>query len=173
MAKNPLNISLTGMNGFKDAFKTFEKTVVKEVGFEIQDASNQWAQLAKSAAPTDQGRLKGEITAKKKGELESETISQAAHSPYLEFGTLSKVRVPADLASYAAQFRGTGAKGQNAKRAIYAWMDRVGIPKERQWFLFISIITNGIRPQPFFFPQKPIVEKLLFANIKKIMDKPH
>lgn len=173
MPKNPLSISLRGMKGFQDAFQTFSKTVIKEVGFEIQDASNQWAQLAKQAAPTDQGRLKGEIVARKNKDLESETVSQAAHSPYLEFGTLSKVKVPAELASYAAQFRGTGAKGQNAKRFIYAWMDRVGIPKERQWFVFISIITNGIRPHPYFFPQKPIVEKSLFTNIQRIMNKPH
>lgn len=173
MAKNPLNISLKGMSQFDQALKKFGTVFKKEVELEVVDAAKNWEGKAKAAAPTDQGRLKAEITSSKTGTMEAQTTSQAAHSPYLEFGTLSRVKVPAELQAYALQFKGGGAKGDDAKRMIYAWMERVGIPKERQWIVFISIMVNGIRPQPFFFPQKPIVEKEFFSHIQRIINTAH
>lgn len=168
----PNSIKLTGFKEFSTKLKNLPATVIKEVDHEVQDGGQLWAQLAKRDAPVDQGRLKGTIHSAKKGEMINEITANAEHAPYVEWGTKSKVRVPADIADYAAQFRG-GGSGTNAKEHIYAWMKRVGIPPERQWFIFISIIVNGITPHPFFFIQRPIVEKQLFLNIDNILKTEH
>ncbi len=91
----------------------------------------------------------------------------------MEWGTKTKVKVPADIATYASQFRGGGSSGGNVKLKIFEWMKRVGIPPERQYFVFISIITKGISPHPFFFIQRPIVEKALFTGVNNILKTEH
>lgn len=37
----------------------------------------------------------------------------------------------------------------------------------------LSIIRHGVRPHPFFFMQKPIVEKQFVSNIKAILNREH
>lgn len=101
--------------------------------------------------------------------MANEVVSPAEYSAYVEWGTKTRVSVPPELQSYAAQFRGGKGAG-DAKKMIYAWMDRVGVPKDRQWVVFISIITKGIHPHPFFFIQKPVVEKQLIGDIKAILN---
>lgn len=168
-----VTISLKGYDELQKRLKKVDATVKREVGLEVQDAGNNWSRLAKLAAPTDQGRLKNEITSKKTGPMSAEPVSAAEHSAYIEWGTLTKVKVPAELAAYAAQFKGSGSGDGTAKQKIYAWMKRVGISKDRQYMVFIAIITKGIRPHPYFFIQRPIVEKQYIENIKRILLTPH
>lgn len=166
-------IKLQGFREFETKIKNLPKELKQEVGGETWEAAKHWEQLSKQAAPKDQGRLVGSIKGTKTEELASEVTVNALHAPYLEWGTITKVKVPSELQAYAATFRGGGAGGGKAKEFIYAWMKRVGVPKERQWFVFISIITKGIRPQPFFFIQKPIVEKEFFRNVQNILNTEH
>jgi len=166
-------ITLQGFKEFENKLKNLPKDVKKEVGGETFAAAKNWEKRAKIAAPKDQGRLVGQIKGSQIGELASNVSVNVDYAPYEEWGTKSKVNVPPELASYAATFRGGGPGGGNARRMIYAWMDRVGIPKERQWFVFISIIVKGIRPHPFFFIQAPIVEKEFIKNVKNILETEH
>lgn len=168
-----VTISLKGYKELQGRLKKVDATVKKEIGFEVQDAGNHWARRAKQDAPKDQGRLVNEITTRKTAPLTSETVSGAEHSPYLEWGTLTRVKVPAELAGYALQFKGGGKGDGSAKEKIYAWMKRVGVSKDRQYFVFIAIITKGIRPHPYFFIQRPIIEKDYLQNIKRILETPH
>jgi hypothetical protein len=169
----PNRIDLKGFKEFKTKLKTLPSQVRREIGFEVLDAAQHWEQRAKRDVPKDQGRLAGTIHSAKVKEMESEVTANAEHAPYMEWGTKKKVKVPADIADYAAQFRGGGSGGGNAKEHIYAWMRRVGIPAERQWFVFISIIVNGVTPHPFFFIQMPVVAKQLYLNIGNILTTGH
>jgi hypothetical protein len=105
--------------------------------------------------------------------MTAEIVSPVNYSAYIEWGTKTRVSVPSDVAGYAATFRGGGPGGGNAKAMIYEWMNRVGIAKEFQWITFINIIVKGIRPHPFFFIQRPIVEKQLIADLQAIVTTPH
>lgn len=165
--------TLNGFSQFADKLHELPSVLRKEVGEETFEAARHWADLSRRAAPKDQGRLVGSISASRTGELSSKMTCDVNYGAYMEWGTKKYVRVPGELAGYAATFRGGGAGGSKAKEMIYAWMKRVGIPKEFQWVTFIRIIVNGVRPHPFFFPPKPIVEKEFVNNVKKIINTEH
>lgn len=144
----------------------------EEFAGEVEFSAERWALLAAQAAPNDQGFLSQKIKPNKINDLEWDVISPMEYSPYQEFGTKSKVRIPSGLESYAAQFKGqTGQKG--AKQAIYAWMNRVGIEASRQWIVFISIMKTGIKAHPFLFIQEPIIEKEFIEHLQNIVDTEH
>lgn len=168
----PTNIKLSGFKEFDTKLKNLPAVVTKEVDSVIQVGGSTWESLAKRSAPVDQGRLRAQITNRKTGEMKNEVTSPVEYSAFVEWGTKRKVSVPADLQAYASQFRG-GKGGGNAKALIYEWMKRVGIPPEAQYWVFLSIIVNGIRPHPFFFIQKPTVEKQLIGDIKQILETEH
>jgi len=169
----PTNIQLSGFKEFRSKLTNLPKVLKEEVGGATLDAALLWEQLAKQAAPVDQGRLRNEIKGSQTGELTSQTVVNVDYAAYLEWGTKTKVSVPADIADYAAQFRGGGDGGGKAKQMIYAWMQRVGVPVEFQWPVFISIIVKGINPHPFFFIQRPEVERQFIKNIGEILNTEH
>lgn len=167
------SINLIGFDRFGDKLKGLPKQVEKEIGAEIRFAAREWEGRATRSAPADQGRLRGEIKSFSISPLSAEIVANVDYAAFIEWGTKTKVRVPPDMATYAATFRG-GRKGAgNAKRFIYAWMRRVGVPEELQWITFISIIVNGIKPQPFFFIHKRPIERELVRNIQNILNSPH
>jgi hypothetical protein len=98
-------------------------------------------------------------------------ISAAEYSAYMEWGTKTLARVPAELSTYAAQFKG-GGKGGDAKKMIYAWCARVGVPKELWYFVFLKIMRVGVRPQPYFFVHKPVIQNQLVNDLKQIIETP-
>ncbi len=168
----PTTVTLSGWKEFEDKLKAMPKILEKEFDAEVRYVAEEWAGLAKRDAPKDQGTLAGEIDAEHKGNMVSIVTSHAEYSAYLEWGTKTRVQVPADLQSYAAQFR-SGRNPGGAKKMIFAWMERVGIPKEKQWIVFMSIIIKGIHPHPFFFIQVPLVNAELIKRAKVILNTEH
>ena len=165
----PNQVTLKGFDEFQRKLKALPPQLKKQAGALVYDAAQLWEEKAKQDVPVDQGRLQSLITAKRVAEMTSETVSAADYSAYIEWGTKSRVRVPADISAYAQQFRGVGSKG-NAKEMIYAWMNRVGIPADKQWFVYISIVTKGIHPHPYFFIQRPFVQKQLFTDLEHMLN---
>lgn len=168
----PTTVTLKGFKEFEDKLRNLPKQLEKEIDFVVEDAAGLWEQRAKQDAPKDQGRLVQQISRKRVAVMNWEVVSPSEYSAYLEWGTKSRVSVPSDIAGYAAQFRGGTGSG-DAKKMIYAWMARVGIPPEAQWPVFISIIVTGIKPHPYFFIQTPFVEKQLYNDIKQILTTEH
>jgi HK97 gp10 family phage protein len=172
-------IQLKGFKEFDKKLKNLPLELKKEVGGETFAAAKMWEQRAKRAAPVDQGRLRGSIRGNQRQTSSpdflgsSEVTANTIHAAWLEWGTKKRVKVPAELSAYAATFRGGGTGGGKAKQMIFAWMNRVGIPKDRQWITFISIITNGIKPQPYFFIQRQPVEKEFIKNVRNILNTEH
>lgn len=168
----PTSVTLTGFKEFEGKLRGLPKALMAEIDGEVQYAARTWEDGAKHDAPVDQGFLSGQITSYKKSQGHYEVASEAEYSAYIEWGTKSRVSVPPDLQAYASQFRG-GTNSGGVKKMIFAWMERVGVPKERQWVTFLSIIIKGIRPHPFFFIQTPLVEKQLITNVRTIVNTPH
>lgn len=166
-------VNLIGFNEFSRKMKELPQVLQEEVSAEIEFAAKDWEGRASLAAPKDTSRLNREIKGFLIRPLTAEVVVNVEYAPFVEWGTKTKVRVPGDIAGYAAQFRGAKLGAGNAKRMIYAWMRRVGIAEEFWWPVFYSIITKGIKPHPFFFIQKPTIERELVANIKNILKTPH
>lgn len=169
------SITLSGFKEFQDKLRNMNGILTREVDGVVKDAANVWSQRAKQDAPKDQGRLINEIKPIHVKAMESEVVVNVEYAAWVEWGTKTKVRVPPEIAQYAATFRGGGKRGERfaTQKKIFAWMDRVGIPIEKQWFVWISIIVRGINPHPFFFIQRPIVEKQFIGDIKDILNTQH
>lgn len=167
----PTTVTLSGWKEFEAKLKKLPKELQGEVDGEVENAGRLWAAKAKQDAPVDVGTLAGGISSVMVSGV-AEVSSNANYSAFIEWGTRGRASVPADLQVYAAQFKGAAGVGK-AKEFIYEWCRRKGIPKEAWYLIYRSIMTNGIRPHPFFFIQIPIVEKQLFANVQKILNTEH
>lgn len=146
----------------------------QEIDGELKDGADQIARLAINNAPADQGFLRNQIKSVKTNELEYEVVSLSSYSPYLEFGTMEKVSIPAGLEDYAAQFKGDFASGTYSeggeltfKEAIFAWCQRKGIPQELWYAIYISIGIHGIEARPFFFPAVEQMRPIIIQNVEK------
>lgn len=102
---------------------------------------------AKSFAPVDKGFLRGSISAQSSSDRMSFEVSagekisrgvKVKYAPFVEFGTGTKVSVPADVAKYALQFKGKGIRKVNQ------------------------------RAQPYFFPAVRVSINELMVNLKNI-----
>lgn len=160
------NISVEGLAGLQTSLKNYSRAVQQQVEFEIQESANNIVNRAVADAPVDQGLLKNQITSFQSGALTFDVVSPTDYAPYIEFGTRKRVQVPAELQSVAAQFKGSRSSAVTARKAIFEWCRRKGID-EKLWFpIYRSIMTNGIRPQPYFFKQLAIERAELIKNIK-------
>jgi hypothetical protein len=146
---NGVSISVSGLDELKKKFKGLPANVEQGLDGELFELSEAYVNKAVAAAPRDRGLLIQGISADHKL-LFHEVVSSAPYSAYQEFGTRSKVQVPPALVSYAAQFRAKKSNG-DAKKAIFDWCKRVGIPEEAWYPIFIKIMTVGTNPHPFFF----------------------
>ena len=163
-----MSVNLVGFAAFAAKLKDLPEKVKITADAYVQDAAKEWAQLAKRAAPKDNGQLSGNITNQPKGEMMAEVTSPVDYSAFVEWGTKTKVRIPAELQNYASQFKGT--KGSGAKKFIYAWCERKGIDPKFWFIIYRSIMIKGINPHPFFFIHKPLIEQKLIGRLKKLID---
>lgn len=165
-------VTLTGFKEFEAKLKRLPATLLQEVDGVTEDAAQNWAGRAIQAAPVDQGRIRQGISTNKVKAADYEVVSNADYSAFVEWGTKTKVRVPAGLSAYAAEFRG-GNGATDPKKFIYDWCKRKGIDPKLWFVIYRSIMVKGITPQPFFFPQMPIVRQEWIADIKTILSRPH
>ena len=161
---------IEGLSSLLKGVKSYPEKVKQMISAELLDSAQSMANGAASDAPTDQGLLKNEITVNTIDDLNYEVVSQADYSPYVEFGTRSKVNIPAGLEEVAAQFKGgTGGTKEDAKEAIYAWCKRKGIPEDAWFSIYRSIMVKGVTPHPFFFKQIAKEKPNLIKNIKRAL----
>lgn len=161
-------VTLKGFGEFQDKLEKLPKELIEEADFLVKDAAALWEERAKQDAPVDQGRLRQQISSFKRDSGNWEIVSASDYSAFLEWGTKTKVRVPAELVSYAMQFKGITRPG--GAKAIYEWCRRVGIPQNVWVFVYLSIMRYGVTPHPFFFHQAPIVEKQLMDDLKQLIE---
>lgn len=134
-------INIAGVKELQARLNNVSKEVHKEVLGEIKDAAQKWVAFSKRDAPIDLGKLRQNITADISPSWGASVISNANYSPFIEWGTVTKVDVPGELAEYAIQFKGRGIKK-----------------------------NGGIIPSPFFFKQRGVIEKMLIKNINNVLD---
>jgi hypothetical protein len=137
---NGVSIEIEGLDKLRKKLGKIPVALEREIDAELSVVSKNYENRAATAAPVDTGFLRNQITSSKIGEMAYEVVSGARYSAYLEFGTITKVRVPSELQSYALQFKGRGLRK-----------------------------TGGIVPRPFFFPQLPIARAELKKNLKPVI----
>ena len=131
------SVNIIGLKELQAKYSKASDSVKKQARMALQAGAATFVRNAKRDAPVDMGVLKNSITFVPISDLTYEIVSGAKYSPYLEFGTVTKVSVPAELVAYASQFKGKGLR-----------------------------TTGGIFPHPYFFKQLPIAKKQIEADLK-------
>jgi len=129
---------------------------------------------AKSLAPSNIGKLRQGISSEKDEDVGYKISANAPYSGYIEFGTGKKVSVPIELQDVAQALK-NAPKGnfETGLASIKAWCRTKGIDEEAAYPIFLSILKQGIEPQPFLYPayvgqQKQYI-KDLEAELKAIV----
>lgn len=192
MAK-PFTFEIKGLSNFQKKIKNLPATLQKEVAGEVEAAARQTNAQQLRLVPVDEGGLKQQTGIKKVQPLEWELFSGKSYAPFIEFGTKTKVQVPAELKDFAMQFKGQGSGTFDFDEfllSILGWVKRKGIAgrfsvktrrrlgSKNQQFdedfaaaypIALSILKKGIKPQPFFFPPFLTAKKKLIENVQKIV----
>jgi hypothetical protein len=125
------------LNAFYKYLKDLEGQVADYVRAEIEDSMLSIETDAASDVPVDTGALKNSIQSTPikatKNQITGGVEVGAEYSPYIEFGTGSRVKVPNELSDFAAQYKGAGIKEVNlpARPFFYpaVWKQRQELPK--------------------------------------------
>lgn len=167
-----VSVKITGLNELKASLKNQSPKLEKSIDQVLGINTREMERNAKRDAPADQGLLRAEITTKRVKSLSWVLTSGANYSGYVEFGTKSKVQIPAGLEDVAAQVRAEKFTGTlEAKEAIFNWCKRNGI-EQRLWYpIYLSIMIKGRKAHPFFFKQGDRQAKAIEQDIKQVVQR--
>ena len=140
-----VKVSLQFSKGLIDKIHKAPEKLKKEISAEVKFGGERFTELAVKdlssgmlTHPT--GSLAGSIRPESTGPFTVEVIAHKEYAPYIEWGTITRVQVPSELASYAMQFKGKGIRK-----------------------------NGGIYPRPYFFKQVPIVRGEMADHIANIL----
>lgn len=189
----PFTFDLKGFTQLQNRLNRASVAVRKEIDAELGFAAENIARNAKRDAPVDEGRIRGSISVQKKKENEFDIVSASEYSPYMEWGTKRRVKIPTALAAYASQFRGPGrGTAAEAIRSLTGWVKRKGIRydsagkfksgkrkghakqlsyEQTAWIIFHYIMLVGIRPRPYFFKNFDNERPKLLKNIENVLNR--
>jgi HK97 gp10 family phage protein len=150
------NVTLQ-LKGLNQAIKNLEKygaKVQSETAQAINGVMLAVESEAKLSAPVNDGRLRASIvtTKAKQTDLTAQTEVGVNYAPFVEFGTKSKVDIPAGLEQYAQQFQGSGGSFQDLLANIERWAAQKGLPAESAYPIALKIAREGVQARPFLFP---------------------
>lgn len=166
------------IKGLKEVEKLFGRqgvaAIKREISEEMEVKAEEVRTKAVQKAPVDTGLLRAGIEVEGK-DLRWVIYTVAEYAGYVEFGTKTKVNVPAEMQEEADKFRGGKGSYEDFKTAIADWMRRKGIPEEVLWPIMAKIMGQGIDPQPFMWPAfqdgTKGIEKDIDAIIQRYLDK--
>lgn len=183
---------IKGLVQLEKRLKAVPAKIKKEVGAEIQDGGRRINAKQLRLVPVDEGGIKQSTDVKKVNELNIELTSSKHYAPFMEFGTKRRVHIPAELTSYAAQFKQSGPKIglEEFLKIITAWVHRKGIAgrystKTRRrlgsatskqsedeqvaYPIALSILRHGVKPHPFFFQPFFDEKESIIKNVEKVL----
>lgn len=177
-------IKITGLDELTSMLSDLPAELYQAIDQILNDGTQAIASEARQRAPGNVGFLRNQIGAEYMGPLKYQVFSGASYSAFVEFGTRAKVDIPPGLEEFAAQFKGDFTSGTysegsgsalTAKEAIFAWCYQKGIDKNLWYAIYVSIMINGIQPQPFFFPAVnrilPIIQDQIIKAVSDILQK--
>lgn len=168
------SFTVVGLDKLLNLFDQLPKQVKSELSQELEITASEIMDGAKRDAPVDEARLANSISFSKTGDTTFEVVAQTDYAGYQEFGTKSKVSIPAGLEEFASQFKGPSSGGSDPITAIQGWVKRKGIAaggNQRQAAFLItrSILRFGISPHPYFFKQLQPAEENLKPRLSNII----
>lgn len=144
--------SVKGLDSLLKKLNAMGDEVTSEIDAIAEGTASEIALNARLKAPKNFGRLQQSINYSKADELKYVVTVDADYGAYVEFGTGRKVQVPPEFSDMASKFKGKSGSFEEGLKAIGDWAKAKGIPESAVYPIFMSIIKNGIRPQPYLYP---------------------
>ena len=186
---------VSGFDSLMGKLDKMSKDIQENVLNEVNASALNIQTNAKKLAPVNFGVLRNSIQLKEE-KIDKQLVftvgSKLLYAPYVEFGTGGKVTIPSGYGEFANQFRGkTNGTFAQLLKALIEWVKRKGIvgtysvktqrrtgnksTQQKQnesaaYAIAISILKNGLRPQPFLIPSYEKELPKLKNNIKKILN---
>lgn len=169
MAK--ISLKIKGLDELKKKLgKQGQEIVLREIRDEIEISAQMVRNEAIKRVPVDQGYLRNSINVEGKDMLWI-VYASAGYAAYQEFGTKTKIQIPAEMQEVASQFKGKKLSEGKFKEAIADWMRRKGIPEEALWPIMAKLMSVGVNPQPFMYPGFKQGTKTLQKDIDNIINR--
>ena len=164
--------SVKGTSKVIAELRKFGKDVEKMIDAETEAIAFQIEGDAKKLAPKNFGKLAQSISHSKPKPLQRKVTVNELYGAYMEFGTGSKVNVPAEFQEMAKSFKGAKqGTFQQGLEAIKAWCRAKGIPEEAAYPIFAKILGAGVNPQPFLYPAWIKGKKDYLKNLEKLLSR--
>lgn len=162
--------SVKGISQVIAELRKFGKDAEKIISAETQDVAFQIEEDAKKLAPKNFGKLAQSISRQKVDETNYKVTVNESYGAYMEFGTGTKINIPAEFSDMAATFRGpTGKSYKDGLEAIKAWCIAKGIDEKAAYPIFAKILGAGVNPQPFLYPAWTKGKKDYLNNLNKVL----
>ena len=170
------SVTIKGLSSTISELRKFGEKAEKLINAETQSTAFNIEEDAKKRAPKNFGKLAQSISTsqpisdKNKSIISRVITVNEFYGAYMEFGTGSKVNVPAEFADMAATFKGKkqGTFKQGLE-AIKVWCKAKGIPEEAAYPIFAKILGAGVNPQPFLYPAYIKGKKDYQNNLERIL----
>lgn len=145
--------TVKGLNSVISELIAFGDKAEKLINAETEAIAFQIEENAKKLAPKNFGKLAQSISnLKVKPALYKVTVNEL-YGAYMEFGTGTKVNVPAEFADIANSFKGKRqGTFKDALESIKVWCRSKGIDEKAAYPILAKILGAGINPQPFLYP---------------------
>ena len=161
-----------GLDRIKRMLKNRGKEISRDADLLVKKTALIGRNVAVQKAPSAFGKLRQGINIKT-SHLKAEVFSQAEYSVYVEFGTGKKVSIPsytpAPLKKAAALMRNRkGGNFDDFLTRLSRWARLKGIPPEAVYPMALSILRNGVEPQPFMRPAYIASRKALIKGLKTL-----
>lgn len=183
-------IKVEGLDAILKRLHQFPVKLQDQIKGELKLASEEVKRNSVKDAPGDTGKLRQSIVVNHETGVSSTVNVQAGYGGYIEWGTKKKARVPAEIAAYAARFKGktNSPAGLKLNDAILAWVKRKGIgtkltksgkpsrakgsekAQKRAAFLIArKIYREGVKPRPYFFKNVFATRDKLVQRIRQLV----
>ena len=170
------SVMIKGLSSTVSELRKFGEKAEKLINAETQSTAFNIEEDAKKRAPKNFGKLAQSISTsqpisdKNKSIISRVITVNELYGAYMEFGTGSKVNVPAEFADMAATFKGKkqGTFKQGLE-AIKVWCKAKGIPEEAAYPIFAKILGAGVNPQPFLYPAYIKGKKDYQNNLERLL----
>lgn len=163
-------MAVRGVNNVISELRRFGGDVIKKIDLETEAIAFQIEGDAKRMAPKNFGKLTQSISHSKPKEMSRKVTVNELYGAYMEFGTGTKVKVPAEFKSIADSFKG-GRTGtyQQGLESIKIWCRSKGIDEKFAYVIFAKILGAGVNPQPFLYPAYKKGEKDYLKNLEVLL----
>lgn len=164
------SVTIKGVSSTISELRKFGEKAEKLINAETQSTAFNIEEDAKKRAPKNFGKLAQSIShLKVKPALYKVTVNEK-YGAYMEFGTGTKVSVPAEFSQMANNFKGKKqGSWKEGLEAIKVWCKAKGIPEEAAYPIFAKILGAGINPQPFLYPAWTKGKKDYQNNLERLL----